>query len=82
MEGSHKYHADLSREFGYESVDDDWHILKSRERRFLESRGCEVRKIKCPAGSLVLWDSRTVHCGSNPLRSRPSPNPRLVAYLC
>jgi len=41
-----------------------------------------LKKIKCPKGSLVLWDSRTIHCGIEPLKNRKNPNFRAIIYLC
>ena len=38
--------------------------------------------IVCPAGSLVLWDSRTMHAGKEPLKTRERRNFRCVVYLC
>jgi len=45
-------------------------------------------KVCCEPGDFVLWDSRTIHCSSGPLTSRPLPKSglleprRLVAYIC
>jgi len=41
-----------------------------------------VRTVECPAGSLVLWDSRTIHAGKEALPGRARPNDRIVAYVC
>lgn len=43
---------------------------------------CAQKCVRCPAGSMVFWDSRTIHSGQQALRLRPSPNFRCVAYLC
>jgi len=45
-------------------------------------KGCAYKKIKCPKGSLVLWDSRTIHCGTEALKTREKPNIRAIIYLC
>ena len=37
--------------------------------------------IKCPAGSLVLWDSRTIHCAKEPEIKRHQPNYRCVLKI-
>jgi len=37
--------------------------------------------IKCKAGSLVIWDSRLIHCEIKPKRGRLNPNVKNIAYL-
>jgi len=47
-------------------------------------------EIHCPAGSMVLWDSRTIHSARGPLRGRnynnsttpPTSGMRAVYYVC
>ncbi|KAJ3342006.1 hypothetical protein HDU93_003528 [Gonapodya sp. JEL0774] len=47
-------------------------------------RGCKQVKTCAPAGTLILWDSRTVHCSAAPKHNRrlAEPYPRAVAYVC
>ena len=57
--------------------------LNEDEKRFyIEEKSCLHNRIKCPKGSLVLWDSRTIHCGSEALKTRTTPNFRNVVYVC
>jgi hypothetical protein len=44
----------------------------------------EPTRIAVPAGSLVLWNSRTAHRGVSPLSTpdQPSTKDRCVAYIC
>lgn len=42
-------------------VPDDWHGFNDEEVKWFEDRGCEILKVECPPGSLVVWDSRCVH---------------------
>ena len=35
----------------------------------------------CPKGSMIFWDSRTIHCGIE-AKKREMPNIRAVIYLC
>jgi hypothetical protein len=35
----------------------------------------------CPAGSMVLWDSRTMHSCTGAVRGRAAPNIRNIAYI-
>ncbi len=85
LEGSHKYHEEFAKRF-HPNDDNkvDWYKLVSQEELdfFLVEKKCKRVSMKCPKGSLVLWDSRTMHCGQEPVRNRPKPNHRCVAYVC
>lgn len=82
FEGSHLHHADFGKHYGI-TKKDNWYKLQTEEEvRFYADRGCVERRIKCPKGSMVFWDSRTIHCGVEPLKTRLKPNFRCVAYLC
>ncbi len=44
-----------------------------------------MKHITAPRGSLILWDSRTLHWNQHPRKDRPSsdnPKVRMVGYLC
>ena len=81
MEGSHKYHKEFAEKFNCNDKS-DWYKLNSIEEKFYEDKKCQYKRIKCPKGSLVLWDSRTIHYGCNPEKTRKNPNFRSVIYLC
>lgn len=81
MEKSHKFHKDFAEEYKVQDKK-DWYKLSDEQTQFYTTKGCELKRISCPAGSLVLWDSRTIHCGGNALKTRKEPNFRLVVYLC
>jgi len=81
LEGSHKYHQDFAKEFNIKN-DNDFVRLTEDEIDFYYEKGCTRTNVKATAGSLVLWDSRTVHCGMKPLKTRKEPNFRLVTYMC
>jgi ectoine hydroxylase-related dioxygenase (phytanoyl-CoA dioxygenase family) len=81
-ENSHKYHKEFAEHFNITNKD-NWYKLETEEQmQFYRERGCEEKYIKCPKGSMVLWDSRTIHCGVEPRKQRTMPNFRCVAYLC
>ena len=80
-EGSNKYHAEFGTKYEITNKS-DWYKLTDEEEEFFIEKGCSEQKIKCPAGSLVLWDSRTIHCGTEAMRGREQPNFRLVVYTC
>jgi hypothetical protein len=82
LEGSGKFHAECREKFGIESKD-DWYKLNADEMKFyMEEKGCKMKCVKCKAGDMVLWDSRTIHCGTEPLKNREKPNFRHVVYIC
>jgi len=80
-EGSHQYHKELAQKFEIESKV-DWYKLNKEEEQFYRDKGCEIKKIMCPKGSVVFWDSRTIHCGVEAARWRVGRNFRSVVYLC
>ena len=88
FEGSNKYHAEFGERFGEGDVkktlgSGDWYKLCNDEQlKFYYDLGCEPKCIKCPAGSMVFWDSRTIHCGVESTKKRVNKKPRAVIYLC
>ncbi len=78
MEGSHKYHENFRQRFDIQDKK-DWFKLSKEQQEFYQ---CPISHIKCPRGSLVLWDSRTIHCGIESTKGRPYPKIRYVGYLC
>ena len=82
LEGSHNYQKDFRERFNPDSKI-DWYKLNEEEEEFYRNeKMCEEVRIKCPKGSLVLWDSRTIHCGVESLRNRPKENFRSIVYVC
>lgn len=81
LEGSHKLHEYFAQEFEI-TENKDWCPLSKTGLDFYLNNECKEKKIVCPAGSLVLWDSRTIHCGVQHIKNRPKPNFRCVAYIC
>ena len=93
LEGSHKYHKDFKTykdQTMKEGSDElfkkagDWYKLDSPDELdfYINKNQCSQKCIICPAGSICLWDSRTIHCGLEALKEREEPNTRCVAYLC
>ena len=81
LEKSHLFHEDIVELF---EIDDknDWFKLDDTMKEFYTMNGCEYKKIMCPKGSIVFWDSRTIHSGVEPNRSRETINFRAIIYLC
>ena len=81
MEGSNNYHKAFREHFNIEKKE-DWYQLNEEELQFYKDKGCEIKRISCPAGSMVMWDSRTIHCGVESIKGRSQNNFRNVSYIC
>lgn len=91
LESSHKYHEEFSKTYKFDKEEDkkkiselkqNWYKLTKEEEQFYYEKGCVRTAIKCPKGSLVLWDSRTIHCGKESDKERKEPNTRFIVYVC
>jgi ectoine hydroxylase-related dioxygenase (phytanoyl-CoA dioxygenase family) len=80
-ERSHKYHGEFAKKFNITGKT-DWYKLSQDEEQFYIEKGCLEKKISCPKGSMVFWDSRTIHCGTTVTKGRENPKHRAVIYLC
>ena len=81
LEKSHLLHQQFGKEHG-KSSKEDWYKLMEDEVAWYKASSCQEKRISCPKGSLVLWNSKTIHCGVEPLRTRGTENIRAVCYLC
>jgi hypothetical protein len=81
LEGSHLLHKDFGTSFGITNTD-NWYKLNEEQQQWYMDHGTVEKRVTCPRGSLILWDSRTVHCGIEALRTRTVPNMRCVGYVC
>lgn len=77
---SHKSFEEFGKKFNVTKKDNFYKLTTQEEMDFYESRHQQIR-IACPAGSLVLWDSRMLHSGLQPLPNRKKPNFRTVCFL-
>ena len=82
MESSNNYHDEFREKFGITDRSDWFRLEKEEQKAFYDEKGCIDKKIRCPAGSMVFWDSRTIHCGTEPMKKRENKNLRNVAYIC
>lgn len=84
LKDSHLYHKDFAEAFpSSKDKPADWYKLSSEELKWYEeTKGCPRTDVTCPAGSLVLWDSRTIHAGKEATPNRAQPNERIIAYIC
>lgn len=88
LEGSHKLHGKFAVEHNITSNSkdhqDNWYKLNQDELKwYRETNKCPLVHINCKAGDMVLWDSRTIHCGVEPTCGRVNgANIRNVVYAC
>jgi hypothetical protein len=82
FEKSHLLIRDFLKQYeiSEERMHNDWAPFEENELNFYKNK-CEMKAIKCPAGSIVIWDSRLVHCGMGPKKDRKNKNFRCVNYL-
>ena len=77
---SHKSFNNFRRRFNITSKKNFYKLRTKQEMEYYEARHHQIR-ISCPAGSLVVWDSRLLHSGLEPLRTRTNPNHRTVCFV-
>lgn len=84
LTGSHKYFNEFFAHFGLDSRGKDWFAInKTTHSAWFLKHGCEWNTILAPAGSIVLWNSRTIHMGTLPRLGRPNPDRwRFLVYVC
>jgi len=80
--GSHKFHSEVLRK--YEAKDKkDYIQLKADDDLLKEGGGPKL--VVARAGDLILWDSRTIHCNTAPLKPDPDQSKRdllrVAAYI-
>jgi hypothetical protein len=80
LEKSHLFQKEIKDIFN-KSSQNDWNLLTKEEIDVYKYYGCEEVAISCPAGSIVLWDSRVIHYGKHPEVNRIHPKNRAVVYL-
>lgn len=86
LEGSHNLHGEFYK-WGVENKKEkisnkaNWYRLDEEEVNWY-TKQCRRVLIRAPQGSQVFWDSRTIHCGFNPLKGRKKARLRCIAYVC
>ncbi|ESP03512.1 hypothetical protein LOTGIDRAFT_171297 [Lottia gigantea] len=61
----------------------DHYRLSNSEIEWYKSKGCVNKKIPAPKGSMILWDSRTVHDNVKATFGRPNSDRwRFVIFAC
>lgn len=81
---SHLLHQHLARACPLLAKDKkDWKMMEQSHLNFYSNKNdaCTPTMIACPKGSLVLWDSRTIHCGVQSSLPAEQAAPRCVVYV-
>ena len=72
--GSHKKHEEYFKERGLDD-NKNWHFI---DHDYLDEINDDRIALNIPAGSLVIWDSRTFHQNQN---GKPQSEERIVQYV-
>lgn len=79
---SHLYHQKMFKKNKHNGSE-DWYKLTIQDLKWVKNNKLKEIKVKAPKGSLVLWDSRMIHCNKPPDKDRKHPNRfRYVVYVC
>jgi hypothetical protein len=78
--GSHRFHDQIMDWRGPKRGRADFVILDEREKEWLQSQGCEPKRVPVNRGDVILWRSDLVHKGAPPIGRRS--NFRGVVYVC
>uniref|UniRef100_A0A914R506 Phytanoyl-CoA dioxygenase n=1 Tax=Panagrolaimus davidi TaxID=227884 RepID=A0A914R506_9BILA len=84
LRGSHLLHADFAEAFHLKNNPNEWTALTEQQIQWYRDRLDEDADVyvQCPKGSLVLWDSRTIHDGTKPQKWRSESNWRCTLFVC
>lgn len=85
LKGSHIFHKEASELFVDKNNPEslrDYFKITPQMYDFYTKKGCQRCNIICKAGSMVIWDSRTIHAGIESLPNRNNPKMRNVVYIC
>lgn len=82
IEGSHMYFDEFAARYPMPDSK-GWPTLTVEQLHFFTvEKGLPIRYIACPAGSMCLWDSRTIHSVVKPMEWRLRCNIFMAANIC
>lgn len=80
---SQLYHKEFMDKYGKDFNKKDWIKLSDEHKKWHLDKGMEVKRIAAPKGSLILWDSKTIHANATATIDRNNPNKfRYAVYVC
>jgi hypothetical protein len=81
---SHKFHQEFCQHFKINTNGRDWfRVNDTNHFEWYKEKRCEWKMIMAPKGSMVFWDSRTIHMGTLPRQDRVNVDRwRFVVYVC
>lgn len=86
LEKSNKHHPELKNLFHSDTdqkeLKDNWYLINDAEKAYFAEKDCQWRFVCPPKGCFVVWDSKTIHMGTEPRIPRSEPRDRLVYYIC
>jgi hypothetical protein len=59
-----------------------WQVMCKEQLDYLRSKGLSMKRVEAPKGSMVLWDSRTVHSSASYCATAPEGSTRLHLTVC
>lgn len=84
LESSHKYHEEFYEVFksDIKNPRENWFKLDDVHVKWYINKGCKFTRVAAPKGSLLLFDSRTIHCNIGSRKGREKSKFRYGVYLC
>lgn len=79
LEGSHRHFDDFMERLQTIRCSK----VSKEDLEWLAERGCARKRVACPKGGMVLWDSRLIHGNARPVKGRANPDRwRYVVFVC
>lgn len=78
-DGSHLLFSEF---FSTRQGKQNWYKYTPEDHAWLQARGCPLVRVAAPQGSMVLWNSKTVHSSAFAMEDRVKPVMRMVLYVC
>ncbi len=85
VDGSHKHFEEFSNNIPWPGKGSlEYRHCKDEEIDFfIKQKECKLIRVPAKKGSMILWDSRTIHDNSPPKRGRVNPGRwRFVSFVC
>ncbi|CAG5117812.1 unnamed protein product [Candidula unifasciata] len=79
IEGSHKHFDDFMEKLQKIRCGK----VSKEDLKWFAERGCYRKRVACPKGGMLLWDSRLLHANARPVKGREHPDRwRYVVFVC